>query len=77
MLAALTAVPMTGMERPATVTRSPTSTPSAVAKPRSTTTPPGRTQVPEVTRGRSTGPGFVSEAVITTCEVEPFALSFE
>ncbi len=42
-VAAVTAIPTTGYDRPAMVTWSPTLTPSAEAKPRSRTVPPERT----------------------------------
>jgi hypothetical protein len=53
--AAVTAVPATVNARPSRVTLFPARTPSAVASVRSSTTWPGRTQVPEVTSGWSTG----------------------
>src|SRR5258708_15695876 len=58
-IAALTAVPVMSKEYPARVSRPPTCTPSALANDASTTTPPGRTQVPWVTFGRSTAEGAV------------------
>ena len=55
--AAVTAIPTTRKDRPSSVTRSPTPTPSASANVRSSTIPPGRTQVPAVTFGWSTDAG--------------------
>ncbi len=56
-MAAVTAIPATVNDRPFRVTRSPTPTPSASAKVRSITTPPGRTQLPAVSFGWSTAAG--------------------
>jgi len=47
----VTAIPITWNLRPFRAMRRPTRTPSRVAKLRSTTTPPGRTQLPAVTSG--------------------------
>src|SRR5512132_1353507 len=48
------------------VIRSPTPTPSASAKPASTTTPPSRTQLPWVSFGRSTEPAAASRPTAQT-----------
>jgi len=50
-------MPATVKGWPLRVIRSPTPTPSASAKVRSITTPPGRTQRPAVSFGWSTGAG--------------------
>src|SRR5271156_5030109 len=57
--AAVTAMPATVNDLPFRLTRSPTETPSASAKVRSITTPPGRTQLPAVSRGWSTAAGAI------------------
>src|SRR5215472_1974649 len=54
-MAAVSAVPTTSYELPPRLSRSPTPTPSAFANAASMTTPPGRTQLPWVIFGRSTG----------------------
>ena len=56
-MAAVTAIPATVNDWPFRVSRSPTLTPSASAKVRSITTPPGRTQLPAVSSGWSTAAG--------------------
>src|SRR5580698_6481174 len=50
-------MPATANDLPSRLTRSPTDTPSASAKVRSITTPPGRTQLPAVSSGWSTADG--------------------
>src|ERR1700733_4004125 len=50
-------MPATANDLPFRLTRSPTDTPSASAKVRSITTPPGRTQLPAVSSGWSTADG--------------------
>ena len=47
-------MPATANDVPLRLTRSPAETPSASAKVRSITTPPGRTQLPAVSSGWST-----------------------
>src|ERR1700691_188663 len=69
--AAVTAIPVTVNGRPSRVTRSPTPTPSAVAKVRSITTPPGRTQLPAVSFGWSTAAGAWARPSACTGTVRP------
>ncbi|MBT2235687.1 hypothetical protein [Nonomuraea sp. NEAU-A123] len=71
----MTAIPAMGNVRPERVTRSPTRTPRAAAKPRSTTTAPPRTQPPEVTNGRFTGPGAAPAPYATACVLASPAVS--
>jgi hypothetical protein len=73
--AAVTARPVTRNRRPPRVTWSPTRTPSAAAKARSTTTPPARTQVPAVTSGRSTRAGAAARPSAMAPAVIPRARS--
>src|SRR5258708_24996008 len=74
-LAAVTAIPATRNGRPFRVTRSPTPAPSASAKVRSSTTPPGRTQLPAVSFGWSAEAAAWSRPSASTAAVRPCARS--
>ncbi len=67
----MTAIPATVNGWPFRVTRSPTPTLSAVAKVRSITTPPGRTQLPAVSFGWSTKAGASVRPSASTGTVRP------
>jgi hypothetical protein len=67
----VTAIPATVNDLPFSVTRSPAETPSASAKVRSMTTPPGRTQRPAVSSGRSTAAGAAPRPSAKTSAFRP------
>ena len=69
----MTAIPATVNGRPFSVIRSPAPTPSPAAKVRSSTTPPGRTQLPAVSLGWSTDAGASSRPSASAPAVMPLA----
>ena len=69
----MTAIPVTVNARPFSVIRSPAPTPSPAAKVRSSTTPPGRTQLPAVSLGWSTVAGASSRPSASAPAVRPLA----
>jgi hypothetical protein len=69
----VTAIPVTVNGRPFSVIRSPAPTPSPAAKVRSSTTPPGRTQLPAVSLGWSTVAGASSRPSASAPAVRPLA----
>ena len=69
----MTAIPATVNGRPFSVIRSPTPTPSPAAKVRSSTTPPGRTQLPAVSFGLVDRAGASSRPSASAPATRPLA----